>query len=527
MKIRTFCYCIFTFALISSFAFLSCQQQKSTSQLVIGVTGDVDSFNPLLTRSRFGAELSKMLYIGLLEEQPDFVTFKPALARSWSFEDSGKRIRFNLRTDVFWSDSVKVTAADVEFTHSKQVDELIGWTGASVKSFISAVQVVNDSTIDFIFTEIYPYQLMDANEGVILPRHIFENVASTDWQSLDYTKHFISSGPYKLKTWAPNQYIELTRNELYYNPALPKINTLIFKQVPDQTQLLTQLQTGEINVLEGVPAQDAVQIAAENKNITIEHFPYSQYVQVSWNMQKPLFQERRVRQALTMAIDRQSLVEHLLQGFGQVCNGPIHTMLWASNPDLPIILFSVDSAKAQLSAAGWADTDNDGYLDKNKQPFEFQLMTNIGSQVREDALVMIQEMLKDVGIKVVPQRLEWSVYVEKLTARDYDAVLIGMMSATKVDVFPVWHSSMCGADGFNLSCYKNTHVDSLIEKARQLADRDSALPLWYEFQEILVQDQPATFLWIPERLVGFDTHIRGFIFSPVSTFFNVAEWYYQ
>lgn len=527
MKSRNSGYCIFALLFILCSAFFSCRQQKSPSPLVIGVSGDVDSFNPLLTRSRFGTELSKMLYLSLLEEQPDFITFKPALAKSWSVEDDGKRIRFHLRSDVYWSDSVKVTAADVEFTHSKQIDEQIGWTGASVKSFISAVQVVNDSTIDYHFSTVYPYQLMDANEGVVLPKHIFQNTGSAEWQNLDYTKHYVGNGPYKLKTWAPNQYIELTRNELFHNPELPKIANIIFKIVPDQTQLLTQLQTGEIHVMDGVPAQDADRIAAENKNIIIERFAYSQYVQVSWNLDNPLFQDHKVRQALTMAIDRQTLVDHLLQGYGRVCNGPIHTMLWASNPSLAVIPFSVDSAKTLLTASGWNDTDNDGYLDKNKQPFEFQFMTNIGSQVREDALVMIQEMLKKVGIKVIPQRLEWSVYVEKLTARDYDAVLIGMMSTTRVDVYPVWHSAMCGADGFNLSCYKNPRVDFLIETARQLTDREAALPLWYEFQDILVHEQPATFLWIPERLVGFNAHIGGYVFSPVSTFFNVAEWYRQ
>ena len=152
-------------------------------------------------------------------------------------------------------------------------------------------------------------------------------------------------------------------------------------------------------------------------------------------------------------------------------------------------------------------------------------MTNIGSQVREDALVIIQEMLKKVGVKVVPQRMEWSVYVEKLVSRDYDAVLIGMMSATKVDVFPVWHSSMCGPDGFNLSCYKNDKVDELISSTRTIINRQAAIPLWYLLQDIIVDDQPATFLWIPERLVGLDSRLAGYKFSPVSTFFNIAEWY--
>jgi len=503
----------------------SCNSGKDYSALVIGVSGDTDSFNPLLTRSRFGTELSKMMYLSLMVEQPDFVTFEPGLARSWEINDNGRRVRFNLRTDVFWTDSVKVTAADVEFTYQKQIDEKIDWTGASVKDRIKSVIVVNDSTIDFIFEQPYTYQLMDINEGIILPRHVYQHVKPEEWKDLDFTRNPVSNGPYKLKSWIPNQYIELVKNELFYKADLPKINQIIFKIVPDKTQLLTQLKIGEVHVMEGVPPQEAARLLTDNKIVVIEHFPYAQFVQIAWNLKKKNFQNKDIRRALTMAIDRQTLVDHLLQGYGQVCKGPIHSMLWAFNPDLQDINYSPDEAKSLFARLGWTDTNGDGYIDKNNSNLEFKLMTNIGSQVREDALVIIQEMLKKIGVKVVPQRVEWSVYVEKLMARDYDAVLIGMMSATKVDVFPVWHSTMCGPEGFNLSCYKNSKVDEIITTVRQMVDRESATSLWYQFQDIIIADQPATFLWIPERLVGLDSHLNGYKFSPVSTFFNIAEWY--
>lgn len=509
-------FCIFLF---------SCNSNNQSLPLVIGVSGDTDSFNPLLTRSRFGTELSKMMYLGLMQEQPDFVTFKPGLARSWEMMDNGKRVRFNLRTDVFWTDSVKVSASDVEFTYQKQIDDKIDWPGASVKDRIKSINVINDSTIDFIFDEPYTYQLMDINEGVILPRHVYNHVESENWQDIDFTNNSVTNGPYKLKSWVPNQFIELVNNELYYETGLPKIKHIIFKIVPDKTQLLTQLKTGEVHVMEGVPPQDAVRMTKEKNNIIIEHFPYAQYVQINWNMYSFLFQDKNVRMALTHAIDRQTLVNHLLQGYGQINKSPIHSMLWAYNPELNDVYYSPDEAKQLFAGAGWTDSNGDGYIDKDNTDFEFRLMTNIGSQVREDALVIIQEMLKKVGVRVIPQRLEWSVYVEKLMARDYDAVLIGMMSASKVDVFPVWHSSMCGADGFNLSCYKNKEIDDLIMSARQIVDRQAAIPLWYKLQDIIVNDQPATFLWIPERLVGLESHLGGYQFSPVSTFFNIAEWY--
>ena len=178
-----------------------------TDTLVVGIVGDTDSLNPLLTRTRFGGELSKMLFLSLMEEQPDFITFKPQLARSWEFSEDKKSVTFHLRNDVYWSDSVKVSAQDVSFTYEKQKDETIAWTGKSVKDRITKVLAVDDSTVQFNFDKPYMHQLMDINEGVILPKHILDKLAPEDWQNCDFNQYPIGNGPYKLKSWVSNQHI--------------------------------------------------------------------------------------------------------------------------------------------------------------------------------------------------------------------------------------------------------------------------------------------------------------------------------
>ena len=498
--------------------------ERQLDTLVMGTIGDTDSLNPLLTRTRFGGELSKMLFLSLMEEQPDFVTFKPQLARSWEIAKDGKSMTFHLRTDVFWSDSVKVTAQDVRFTLDQQKDAAIGWSGKSVKDRITGISVLDDSTVQFYFDEPYMYQLMDINEGVILPEHILGKLSPEEWQDCDFNRKPIGNGPYKLKSWVSNQYIELERNDLFYDHNKPKIPNLVFKIVPDKTQLLGQLKTGEIQVMESLPPREAEKIAVSG-DLKIESFPFGQYVQIAWNLGNPLFKDVEIRRALTMAIDRQALVDHLLGGYGRVCTSPIHPILWAHDSTIKPLPFDPETAKTALQKAGWIDSNSDGVVDKNGRRFEFELLANIGSGTREDAQVMIQEMLRKIGIKVTPQRLEWSVYVEKLMARDFDAVIIGMMTATKVDPRPAWHSSMIGPDGFNLSCYDNPKIDALIDQARVMIDRKQAQPLWDDFQRIVMEEQPVTLLWLPDRVVGLDKRIKGYRFSPTSIFFNIAEWY--
>ena len=522
MKLKKTSYVLLLLVLLHC---LSCGVgERQSTTLVVGIISDTDSLNPLLTRTRFGGELSKMLFLSLMEEQPDFITFKPQLARSWDFSKDGTTVTFHLRTDVFWIDSVKVNAKDVHFTYNIQKDKAVGWSGKSVKDRITEVKVLDDSTVQFIFDEPYMYRLMDINEGAILPEHILGDLSPEKIKNCDFNHNPITNGPFKLKSWISNQHIELVRNELYFDQDLPRIPHLVFKIVPDKTQLLGQLKTGEIQVMESLPPREAEKMTAGNHKLKIESFPFGQYVQIAWNLNNSLFKDIEIRHALTMAIDRRALVDHLLGGYGQVCTSPIHPILWAHDLNLKPLPFDPDMAMKFLNDNGWTDSNNDDIVDKNGRNFEFQLLANIGSGTREDAQVMIQEMLRKIGIKVITQRLEWSVYVEKMMAREFDAVIIGMMSPSKVDPMPGWHSSMIGPEGFNLSCYSNPKVDALIEQARVMIDRQQAQPLWNDFQRIIIKEQPATFLWIPDRVVGLDKRINGYRFSPTSTFFNIAEW---
>ena len=513
---------------LAAFTIFSCGARIDKSHiLVIGITGDTDSINPILTRSLFGNELSQMLFLNLMEEQPDFITFEPELAKSWEVSPDRKAYTFHLRTDVYWTDSTKVTADDVLFTFQLQKNKDIGWSGSSSKDHIADVRKLDDSTVVFIFDRVYLDQLMDINEGVILPAHILNHLTPEEIKSAPFSLMPVTDGPYRLKSWMPNQYIELEANDLFYDASLPNIKSIVFKIVPDKYQLLNQLKTGEVHFVEGVPAKEISSGEDGYSGIVFQHFPYLQYVQIFWNMKKPLFQDVRIRKAMTLAIDRQALVNFLLTGYGKVCRGPIHPQLWAYNPNLEDVPYNPEKAKMLLKECGFQDNDQNGFLEKDGQEISFTLMTNIGSETKEDAQVMIQEMLKKIGVRVVIQRFEWSVFVDRVVARDFDAVLMSMMSATKVDLFPAWHSSMSGPEGFNLSCYANTEVDRLLETARALADQDEAKNLWYHFQDIISRDVPGTFLWVPERVVGLDKRIKNVRFSPASAYFNLPEWSFE
>jgi len=507
------------------FILLSCGGGKrQRDALIIGLINDVSSLNPLLTTSSVDNDVQGRLFLTLLEEQPDFTTFKPRLAKSWEFSPDGKKITFHLRGDVYWIDGVKVTARDVRFTWLKQRDPQIAWIHMSTKAHIRDVQVVNDSTVAFIFSKTYPYQLMDANEGYILPEHILKDLEGPEWRTTTFNRNPVTNGPYKLRRWVSQQFIELVANESYYEPGKPRIKRVIFKIVPDQTALLTQLETGEIDVMEGLPPKDVERIS-ERGDIEVVRFPDLQYVYIAWNGRDPLFQNVRIRRALTMAIDRQAIIRSVYYGFAQECISPIVPLLWAYNQRIKPLPYDPASARSILKAEGWIDHNGDGWIDKDGKKFEFELMTNYGNQIRRDIMIMVQAQLKEIGIKVNLRTYEWTVFSEKLRKGDYQAAITGWRVGTKVELRSFWHSSQIGRAGFNRVFYCNPVVDRLIDRAEEILDRKEALPLWHRLQEIIYNDQPVTFLYVPQRIVGVNKRIKGYQMNPLSVFYNLRDWY--
>lgn len=226
-------------------------EQKSAGAFIrIGVSGDVDTFNPLFIESKLGLEIADLLFVGLadLNDKSEWV---PELATSWEKSDDNLRLTFHLQKDALWADGEPITANDVRFTYELKRDKLVGTPRLMETELIEDVLVSDPYTVTFIFKEVYPEQMFDA-AGEVLPKHVFEK---TDRQSLrahDFGRNPLSSGPFKLKRWVSQQYIELVPNERYFGKQ-PHLQQVVFKIVPDETNLLMQLRTGQIDMLLDVP----------------------------------------------------------------------------------------------------------------------------------------------------------------------------------------------------------------------------------------------------------------------------------
>lgn len=533
-KSRALLICVFLFLLP-----LACGGEKEHSAdqsypddryggtLVVGGIGDVDALNPLISSTRNASDVEGMLFLTLTEINPDLDSYSPSLAKSWEFSEDHLRLTFHLRNDVTWTDGVKTTAHDVKFSFEKQTDPLIAWSAIRWKQFIEDVEVVDDTTVTFVFKEVYPYQLMDAAVGYILPKHLLEDVASEKWRTCDFNRQPVGNGPFKLKKWISQQTIELVANESYYG-GRPYLDRIVFRIIPDQTSLLAQLKSGDVDLMESISPKDVASMEEDfrtgKSDVRVVRYPSRAYGYIGWNLKNPVFESKKVRQALTMAIDRENLIEAVYFGLARICHSPISPILWAYNPDIPDFPYDPGRAEQMLAEDGWIDHDGDGWLDKDGRRFEFTLKTNQGNRIREDITVIVQDQLAKLGIKVDPRLVEWTVFSDQTNRKEFEAIVAGWSVGLKVDLTTIWHSQSIN-DKFNYVSYSNPRVDELIEVAKREMDRSKAKLLWDEAQGLIVEDQPYTFLYIPQQVNGIHKRFRNVQMDTRGTFIHPEQWW--
>ncbi len=490
--------------------------------LVVGTRVDPKTLNPLAITASEGHQIAGLIFLKLLEEQDDFMSFKPRLARAWTPSADGLDVTFELRDDVRWTDGVPVTADDVRFTWELQVDTTVAWPIANIKSKIRDVEVKDERTVVFHFREPYLYQVMDANDGVILPKHLLASIPRRDLKTSPFGRAPVGNGPYRLARWESGQYLELVANETYFGRK-PRVERVVFKIVPDAVTLVLQLKAGEIDLLESVQTGDLVSIREARPDVVIHTVPSRRLSFIAWNLARQPFADRTVRRALTAAIDRAEVVRTVWGEYARECTSPIVPLLWAYDPGIPPIRFDPAAARAGLAAVGFEDRDGDGILDRDGRPLEFELLVN-DAQNRIDVVTIVQAQLKQIGIKVNLRVMEYSAYINRVLATDYDAAFVEWKSVTKVDLTGLFHTRSFRPKGYNFFSYSNPEVDRLIDEALAKADRAEAKAIWDRVQRLVYDDQPCTFLAVPQELTAVDDRFCNVKPSAISFFARLAEW---
>lgn len=522
---------VILFTFLINFFFVSVQPERTINQLVISSIGDASFLNPVLAQDSASSDINSFVFNGLLKYDKDLI-LTGDLAESWEVKKGEKpEITFFLRKDVYWHDGTEFTAEDVKFTYDTIMDEKTNTVRRSDYELVETCEVLDKYTIRIIYKEPFSPGLETWGIGII-PKHLLEN---RDINTDKFNRHPIGTGPFKFVEWVSDEKIILQANDNYFE-GRPYLDQIIYRIIPETSLSEIELLTGGIDYYGVSPHQ--YERISKNPKFKVFRQPSFAYTYVGYNLKNDLFKDKRVRQALTHAINREEIVKFVLYGLGTITTGPYPNHMWYYNPDVKPFLYNPHVARELLEEAGWKDSDRDGILDKKDKPFRFTLITNSGNDVRKDVGVLVQRHLKEIGIDVKLELYEWSVFLtDFINPKHFDACILGWSLGIDPDAYQIWHSSQIET-GFNFISYSNPEVDKLLVAGRMEYDREKRKEIYHKFHQLIHEDQPYTFLFVPDstpaltfkfRKVTYDKdgkrHLTDIEMAKVGLMYDIIKWY--
>jgi peptide/nickel transport system substrate-binding protein len=490
--------------------------------IVEGSIGDASNLIPLLASDSTSHEISALIFNGLIKYDKD-INVVGDLAESWDISKDGLVITFHLRKNVRWHDGRPFTAQDVLYTYQVTVDPKTPTAYAGDFLKVKKAEALDDYTFRATYDKPFAPALMSWSVG-ILPKHL---LAGRDITTSPLGRRPIGTGPYKFKEWVTGQKIVLVSNPDYFE-GRPYIDGYVMRIIPDMATMFLELRANGIDRMGLTPLQYTRQTENNLFRNNYSKFRYLSfaYTYLGYNLKNPLFADKRIRQAIAYAVNREEIIDGILLGLGKPATGPYKPGTWAYNPNVRAYPYDPEKAKALLAEAGWRDADGDGILDKGGRPFEFEVITNQGNEIRSKTAEIIQRRLAEVGIRMKIRVVEWAAFVKDfINKRKFDATILGWTIPMDPDLYDVWHSSKTGPEELNFISYKNAEVDALIVKARETFDQKLRKRCYGRIQEILAEEQPYLFLYVPDALPIIHARFRGVEVAPLGIGWNFIKWY--
>jgi peptide/nickel transport system substrate-binding protein len=501
---------------------LSAKQPAYGDILVRGAIGDASNLIPLLASDSASHEIAGRVYNGLVKYDKD-MNIVGDLAQSWDITANGLVITFHLRKGVKWHDGLPFTAADVLYTYQVTVDPKTPTAYAEDFKMVKKAEMPDDYTFRVTYDKPFAPALISWSSS-ILPRHL---LSGKDITKSPLKRHPIGTGPYKFKEWVAGQKIVLVSNPDYFE-GRPYIDGQITRIIPDTATMFLELRAQNLGMMVLTPLQYTRQTENNLFKNNFNKYRYLSfaYTYLGYNLKNPLFADKRVRQAISYAINKDEIISGVLLGLGKPATGPYKPGSWAYNDNVKKYNYDPHKARELLREAGWIKLNSDGVLEKDGKPFTFEIVTNQGNETRQKCAEIIQRQLKDVGITVKIRILEWSAFVtDFINKRRFDTVILGWSIPLDPDAYDVWHSSKTNPEELNFISYNNPEADKMLEKGRSTFDQKERKKYYDRFQEILADDQPYTFLYVPDALVITHKRFRGIQPAPIGLEYNFIKWY--
>ena len=422
----------------------------------------------------------------------------------------------------------EVTAADFKFFVDVVKNPDVNCE--AIRSYyqdLESVEIVND--FEFVVRwKVEYYGSRASTLGISpLPRHFYhfyDGPFDGKRFNNDHRRNrmLIGCGPYRFVRWEKDRRVIFRRNPAYFGNALgagPSLDYLVYEIIKHPNTRFQALLAGSLDQLGLTPDQWIQRTGGkEFTSGELKKYRYllPQYTYIGYNLTRPFFQDKRVRQALTMLIDREKILRDIYFNLAKITTGPFFPDGPYADPSIQPWPYDPERAKRQLAEAGWRDTDGDGILEKDGVKFVFTMLQIATSPIQQKMMPLIKESLAGAGIDMKIENVEWSVYLQRLNQRRFDASCLGWASPFDPDMYQIWHSSQCDKpESSNYIGFRNAEADKLIEEMRRTFDRERRIAIAHAFARLIHEEQPYTFLFVPYSLVAQSGRYRSVRVFPV------------
>jgi peptide/nickel transport system substrate-binding protein len=498
--------------------------------------------SPMIATDQFAFDIWGYVMDTLITRDPDTLAWLPSLATAWKISDDSLTIDFTLRRGVTFSDGSPLSADDVVFTfnfiNDPRIEDPIMKVGCDR---IDDVEKIDDDHVRFVFKEPY-YKSLEVSGGTpIMSKAFYSKYSPTDYNRS--TGLLIGSGPYRMPdptSWkpTPGEPIVLVRNERYWGPT-PSFDKLVWKVIEQPAARVTSFRNGEIDFLGGsdgppTPEQYKQLIADPQILKQTNHWeltnPTEGWYYLGWNEKHGRdgpptpFADVRVRQAMTMLTDRQTMLKTIMNGYADLITSCFAPNTSQCDPSIQPWPYDVDGAVKLLAEAGF-HREGDRMMGPDGKPFSFQLMYNTNSEPRRRIASFLRDAYAKVGIEVNVKNEEFSVFQQRMDDRNYEVAIGAWGGSLESDPYEELHSSQIAKTGEDFIQYSNPMMDALIEQARSTVDDAKRQVLWHRLHQLIHQEQPYTYLFIYRELDIANNRIHGMTPTKILGISPFNEWY--
>ncbi|MEM3062452.1 MAG: ABC transporter substrate-binding protein [Nitrososphaerota archaeon] len=480
---------------------------KYGGELVVANIADVLRMDPMLITDVPTATIAYQIFDFLVRYNHETKQYEPGLAISWEASEDAKTWTFKLRKGVKFHDGTPFNAEAVKFTIDRVLDpQSKSPLSQDFRDNVESVEVVDEYTVVFHLKNPLASFLdrIIRNQGAMI-------VSPTAVKKYgdDFSNHPVGTGPFMFKEWIPGERVVLVKNPDYWGGA-PIIDTLIFKPMPESAAQVAALQAGQVDVILSIP-KESLEILEKDPNVLVLKMPGYTTFGIVFNCESEFFMDKRVRQALNYAIDKNEIVNALFKGMGVRIYSPLPSASWAYTEDVNKFEYNPEKAKALLEEVGWKPGP-DGILEKDGKKFSFVCITQEGKEA-EDLVTAVQSYLKKIGIDMKIQIFEYGTWVDMLVTHQFDAGYIWWAAGAgdPDHYFPFLFYSTGWA---NCGLYSNSKVDELIIKVSQTPSFEERKKLAAEAQKLIVDDVAWIHFYSKYTMVATKKTVGGVILTP-------------